>query len=182
MNFEHLIQFIITNREAINNSKILKRRFWLLLQYWVTLLEWHKKKLRPGKVGFDFHYIFFDGILIYSYTDFRFIRQNTYESDQLKPDAILERQSWKNNFKDNLALSSVFLILFWELYKILYTQFQERLPSLAFRSEFCDFILKFGFNIALKPKALGSFEHWAHVHYWITDVLIDFCINLNIIF
>jgi len=44
--------------------------------------------------------------------DIRFVRQNTLEADEKKIDFILDRQSYKNNLKDNLAISTSLSILF----------------------------------------------------------------------
>lgn len=181
MNLELLHRFIYEHREQIIKYNLQNKfRKYLKAQY--ELLAWHRKKLKLGKIDFELKETFFHGIPVYSYMDIRFVRQNTLEADEKKIDFILDRQSYKNNLKDNLAISTSLSILFWEIYKSLCTQYEKRLPSLAFRSDICDFILKLGFNTTLKGKKFGLFEDWRFVSDWIVDVLIDFCINFNIIF
>lgn len=148
----------------------------------IKWLNWHRKKLKTGRVGFEIHEIAFYGIPIYYYLDVRFIRQNNLEFDEKGLDNIMERQSYKNNFKDNVALSSALSILFWEIYQSLLEQYQKRLPTLAFRSELSDTVLHIGLTSTFKSKKLGVFENWSFLSDWLVDVLFDFCVNLNIIF
>lgn len=148
----------------------------------IKWLNWHRKKLKTGRIGFEIHETVFYGIPIYYYLDVRFIRQNNLESDEKRIDHILDRQAYKNNFKDNTALSSSLSILFWEIYQSLLEQYQKRLPTLAFRSELSDTVLHIGLTSSFKSKKIGVFERYSFLSDWIVDVLLDFCINWNIIF
>ena len=129
----------------------------MVLQYEFALKEWHIKKLKLGKIEFELNELIFGDIIIYSYIDIRYVRQNTIESDEKKLDFILNRQSYKNNFKNNAAVAVVVLIILVKFYKGVWRFLYTALPTIFFRSSTCDSLLKLVFDYFINLKTFGVF-------------------------
>ena len=182
MKLKELALFILKNKSIILKNKKSKKSFWFLFVYWINLLDWHKKKRRPGKISFEHKYFFFDDILLKIDVEFKFIRQNTYDEDQNKLSAIIKRQGWQNNLKNNLALIPVFFIIFWEIYTNLYEFYQIYFYFLAFRSPIDDALVKVGFKSLSSFNCGETFIFIYQLNSYLVDILINFAINFNMIF
>jgi hypothetical protein len=94
----------------------------------------------------------------------------------------LKAIGWKRDAKNVVALLVVIFILLCEIYTHLHYWYCKNLPTLAFRAEHFDYILKFGFESSLSPFSVGSLKEWSKTNYWLAETITDFCIYFNIIF
>lgn len=178
MNLEHLIKTIKKNYHLLKDEKFALN----FVRYHIELLQWKKNKLKLGAIVFEVKETYFHGILLIEEVDIRYIRQDNTDTDELKLENRLKAIGWKWDLKNVIALLVVIFGLLCELYTHLHFWYCKNLPTLAFRSEHFDYILKCGFESSFVLGNVGTFKKLSILNYWLVDLLTDFCTYFNIIF
>lgn len=178
MNLEHLIKSIKQNYHKLRNEEFALK----FLRYHIELLNWKKNKLKLGAIVFEVKETYFHGILLIEEVDIRYIRQDNTVTDSLKLENRLKAIGWKWDFKNIASFIIVIFFIFRYIFKFFYKWYCENLPTLAYRSEHYDYILKFGFENSLIPGQIGFLKQLIFCNNWIASFLTDFCIYFNIIF
>ena len=178
MNLEHLCRQIKENYHRLRDEK----KALLFLKYQFELLAWKRQKLKLGAIVFEIKEILFYKKVLWEEIEIRYIRQDTSIDDEQKIENILKRLGWKWDVKNVIAITVVILGALSYFIALLRIQYYKRLPTIAFRSEHFDLVLKFGIESSLTPPELGSLGIMLKSSYWIIEVISDFCIYFNIIF
>jgi len=178
MNLEQLIKTIRQNYHLLRDETFALN----FVRYHLELLEWKKNKLKLGAIVFEVKETYFNGVLLHEEVDIRYIRQDNTDTDELKIENRLKAIGWKWDMKNIIALLVVIFGLCCELYTHLYFLYQKHLPSLAYRSEHYDYVLRFGFENSLTFGNVGFFKKISMTNFWLVDLLTDFCTYFNIIF
>lgn len=84
MNFEHLVEILLQNKEQIKINVVLKQRAKMYIKNYFFLLNLKLKKLKLGFVTFELKQFFFGNIFLYDTLEMRFSRQDTTHEDELK--------------------------------------------------------------------------------------------------
>jgi len=178
MNLEHLIK---TVRENYNRLK--SETFALnFIRYHIELLQWKRNKLKLGAIVFEIKETYFNGVLLAEEIDIRYIRQDNTDTDELKIENRLKAIGWKWDLKNVVALLIVIFGIMCQLYNLAYYWYCKNLPTLAYRTEHFDYILKYGFENSLISGEIGFFKKFSIMNYWLVDLLTDFCVYFNIVF
>jgi hypothetical protein len=178
MNFEQLLKTIKENYHRLKDETFALN----FVRYHYELLQWKRNKLKLGAIVFEIKETYFNGVLLHEEVDIRHIRQDNTKTDELKLENRLKAIAWKWDFKNVVALMFVIFGLSCELYTHLYYWYQKNLPSLAYRSEHYDYILKYGLENSLISGEIGCFKKMSSFNYWLVNTLTDFCTYFNIIF
>jgi len=178
MNIEQLCR---TVKERWSEIKNKRKAIWYLI-YQFELLAWKKQKLKLGAIVFEIKEVKFDNTVLWEDIEIRFIRQDTTEDDYRKLENILKRLGWQWDAKNIIALSTVIIGFISYFIAYLRLMYYKYLPTLAFRADHFDFVIKFGFESTLTPYATESVAPLFRLNYWMVDVLTDFCVYFNIIF
>ena len=178
MNFERCCFLVKQNEHRLIN----KQRTLIFLHYHWDLLLWKRNKLKLGAIVFVIKEYKFDEVVMWEDIEIKFIRQDTTEEDDRKLEVLLKRLNWEWNMKNYIALGVVFFGFFIQIWTFLKFQYCKYLPTLAYRSEHYDFILKCGFESAFSFNSIGFFYQMSAMNYWLIDVIVDFCIYFNLIF
>lgn len=177
MNFERCCFLIEQNKHRLVN----KQRTFIYLHYHWDLLLWKRNKLKLGAIAFVVKEYKFDDIVMWEDIEIKFIRQDTTEEDDRKLEVLLKRLNWEWNMKNYIALGVVVSCFLIQTYAFLKTKYCEYLPTLAFRAEHYDFILKCGFESAFSNNSVGCFRKSSLMNHWLIDVVTDFCIYFDLI-
>ena len=178
MNFERCCFLIEQNQHKLIN----KERTLIYLHYHWDLLLWKRNKLKLGAIAFVVKEYKFDEVVMWEDIEIKFIRQDTTEEDDRKLEVLLKRLNWEWNMKNYIALAVVVFGACVHIYVFFQTQYRKYLPTLAYRSEHYDFILKCGFESAFSYNSVGFFADFSSKNYWLINVITDFCIYFNLIF
>jgi hypothetical protein len=178
MNLEHLIKLIKNNQHKLKNKKFTLD----FLRYHIKLLNWKKNKLKLGAIIFEIKETYFNGILLYEEIDIRYIKQDNTKTDELKLENRLKAIGWKWDFKNIVSFIIVVLGILFEIYSLINKWYHKHLPTIAYRSEHYDYLLKFSFESSLALSNLSSFDQLILSNFWLTNTLTDFCLYFNIIF
>jgi len=141
-----------------------------------------KKKLKLGRIVFDFLMVSHLGINLWYETSIRNVGQDTTDHDEMQLDAILKRQGWKWDAKNVLALCTLALIGLVRLWIELDYAYREYFPALAYRTEHHDFLLQLSFDEILVLNIIEEFQSYAYLNFQLSSAISDFCIYFNIIF
>jgi hypothetical protein len=114
--------------------------------------------------------------------DIRYIKQDNTDTDELKIENRLKAIGWKWDLKNVIALLVVIFGLCCEFYTYLHHWYCANLPTLAYRSEHFDYILKYGFETSMISGEIGFFKKLSSLNFWLIDILTDFCVYFNIVF
>jgi hypothetical protein len=166
------------NKHRLRNQK----RALIFLQYHLDLLEWKQKKLKLGAIVFEIKEFQFAGITFWEEIEIKFIRQDTTEEDDRKLETLLKKLGWQWDARNIIAFVVVATAAFLYSIAFLKTQYYFYFPTLAYRSQHYDFILRCGFENAYLVNSIGFFQNFFALNFWLVDVLTDFCIHFNIIF
>ena len=178
MNLDHLIKTIKENYHLLRNEKFALN----FVRYHIELLQWKKNKLKLGAIVFEVKETYFHGILLIEEVDIRYIRQDNTDTDELKLENRLKAIAWKWDFKNVIAFLVVMFGLFCELYTHLHYWYCKNLPTLAYRSEHFDYILKSGLECTFTIGNFGLGKKLLAINLWLVDLCTDFCTYFNIIF
>jgi len=178
MNLEHMCQQIKENYHRLKDEK--KALFFLRYQF--ELLAWKRQKLKLGAIAFEIKEVLFDKTLLWEEIEIRYIRQDTSIDDEQKLENILERLGWKWDAKNVIAITVVILGGLSYLIALLRIQYYKKLPTIAFRSEHLDEILKFGIDSSFSTVDIGSLGTLLKNSYWLVDFIFEFCVYFNVIF
>lgn len=178
MNFERCCFLVNQNQHRLKN----KKKTLLFLHYHWDLLLWKRNKLKLGAIAFVVKEYKFDDVVMWEDIEIKFIRQDTTEEDDRKLEVLLKRLNWEWNMKNYIAFGVVFFGIFAQTYAFLKNQYYTYLPTLAYRSEHFDFILKCGFESAFSYNSIGFFRNSSFMNYWLINIITDFCIYFNLIF
>lgn len=178
MNLDHLIKTIKQNYHLLKNEKFALN----FVRYHIELLQWKKNKLKLGAIVFEIKETYFNGILLIEEVDIRYIRQDNTDTDELKLENRLKAIAWKWDLKNIISFLFVIFGLSCELYTHLNYWYCKNLPTLAYRSEHFDYILKYGFENTFLAGNIGFAKKLSAINYWLIDLLTDFCVYFNIIF
>lgn len=178
MNLEQLIKTIRQNFHRLKDENFALK----FVQYHIELLAWKRNKLKLGAIVFEIKETYFHGILLREDIDIRYIRQDNTDADELKLENRLKAIGWKWDLKNFSALLVVIFGLLCEIYSHLYAWYCKNLPTLAYRSEHFDHILKYGFENSIIAGEIGFYKKLSGLNFWLVDFLTDFCVYFNIIF
>lgn len=178
MNFERCCYLVSENRHLLRN----KKKTLMYLHYHWELLLWKRNKLKLGAIAFVVKEYKFDEVVLWEDIEIKFIRQDTTIEDEQKLEFLLKKLNWEWNIKNYIALAVVVLAGFIQIFAFCKTQYCKYLPTLAYRSEHYDFILKNGFEVSMSFHSIGVIREMSCFNFWMIDVLTDFCIYFNIIF
>lgn len=178
MNLEHLCKTIRENWDNIHDKKKILR----YLRYQFELLNWKRNKLKLGAIAFDIKETKVDEFVVWEEIEIRYIRQDTTLEDENKLENILKRQGWHRDIKNMIAMGVVIFNIINLIFKFIKGQYQTYFPSLAFRNDYCDFALKFGFETIFTPNYIGFFRNFSCLNFWLVDLFTDFCITFDLIF
>lgn len=178
MNLEHLVKTIKENYHRLRDEKLALN----FVRYHIELLEWKRNKLKLGAIVFEVKETYFHGILLLEEVDIRYVRQDNTKTDELKLENRLKAIGWKWDLKNIIALLVVIFGFCCEMYTHLLYWYQKHLPTLAYRSEHYDYVLKYGFENVFIGGNVSLFKNLIIFNYWIVDTLTDFCTYFNIIF
>jgi len=177
MNFERFYILVCQNWYRLPNQK----QTILYLCYHYDLLIWKRNKLKLGAIVFVVKEYKFDEVLLWEDIEIKFIRQDTTLEDERKVEVILEKLKWEWNMKNYIGLFVVVLIALIRIWIFFKTQYCKRFPTLAYRSEHYDFIIRCGFESTFLQNSIGFFHDLSKINYWMINVLSDFCIYFNIL-
>lgn len=178
MNLEHLFSLIRKNYHRLKNEAATLN----FLKYHVELCQWKRNKLKLGAIVFEVKETYFNGILLLEDIDIRYTRQDNTDTDELKIENRLKAIGWKWDLKNVIAFATVVFGLCCEFYTHAHYWYCKNLPTLAYRTEHFDYILKFGFENSLVSGKIGFCNKFSLNNYWLVDFLTDFCTYFNIIF
>lgn len=178
MNLDLLIKILNKNYHRLPNKTIALN----LLRYNIELLQWKRNKLKLGAIIFEIKETYFHGVLLLEEIDIRHIRQDNTDTDELKIENRLKAIGWKWDLKNVLALLFVIFGLCCELYTYVHYWYCKNLPTLAYRAEHFDYILKFGFETSFYTSNANFLQNLSIINHWLIETLTDFCIYFNIIF
>lgn len=178
MNLEHLIKTVRENFHRLKDEKFALN----FVRYHIELLQWKRNKLKLGAIVFEVKETYFNGVLLIEEVDIRYIRQDNTDTDELKIENRLKAIGWKWDLKNVLAFLTVVFGLLCELYTHLHYWYCKNLPTLAYRSEHFDYILKYGFEHSFVSGEIGFLKKLSSVNFWLVDLLTDFCIYFNMVF
>lgn len=178
MNFERFCHLVIENKDLLRD----KERTLIYLQYHWELLVWKRNKLKLGKIVFIIKEYKFDEIVLWEDPEIKFIRQDTTTDDDSKLEVLLKKLDWEWNFKNYVALFVVVATALIKINVFIKHQYNKRLPSLAYRSEHYDYILKCGFENAFSYNSLDFIKKFTRLNFWLIDLLTDFSVYFNVIF
>lgn len=116
VNFEHLVEILIHNKDQIRTDNILKKRAKMYIKNYFFLLNLKLKKLKLGFVTFELKQFFFGNIFLYDTLEMRFSRQDTTHEDELKLENRLNAIKWKWDFQ-NVGALLIIVIFLWFLLK-----------------------------------------------------------------
>lgn len=177
MNVDLLIKTIKKNFHRIKDLELTLK----FVKYHIELLEWKKKKLKLGAIVFEVKETYFNGILIIEEVDIRYIKQDNTDTDNLKIENRLKAIGWKWDLKNFAALVTVIILTASQLYNYAYSWYCKNLPTLAYRSEHYDLVIKHGIENAFFLPNFGAFKKTLQLNYWLVDTVTDFCIYFNIL-
>lgn len=178
MNFEKFCSLVSTNWHSLPN----KKQTLLYLCYHYDLLVWQRKKLKLGAIVFIIKEYKFDEVLLWEEAEIKFINQDTTIEDERKLDVLLKKLEWEWNLKNYVALAVIIFIALTKIINFFKVAYYKRFPTLAFRDEHYDYLLKCGFEEAYCYSAIGFLAEASKHSYWLIDVLTTFAIHYNIIF
>ena len=178
MNLEQLIKTIRANFHRLRDQEFALN----FLKYHIKLLQWKRSKLKLGAIVFEVKETYFYGVLINEDIDIRYIRQDNTDTDELKIENRLKAIGWKWDLRNVLALITVMFGLACELYTYFDYWYKKNLPTLAYRMEHYDYILRYGFETSFNFGECGLFKKISISNYWLIDLLTDFCTYFSIIF
>lgn len=178
MNFERCCNLISENRHLLRD----KKRTLIYLQYHWELLIWKRNKLKLGAIVFIIKEYKFDEIVLWEDPEIKFIRQDTTAEDERKLETLLNKLNWEWNMKNYIALAVVVIGIIINVLTFFRNLYYKYLPTLVYRSEHYDFILKSGFENAFSYYSLGIVREFSKLNFWLIDVLTNFCVYFNIIF
>ena len=178
MNIEHLCHFVSKNFSNLKD----KKKTLDFMRYQFNLLAWKKNKLKIGAIVFEIKEFVFHKTVLWEDIEIRYIRQDTTISDEQKLENILKRLSWQWDFRNYVALVVVATSALFYFYYLLKLQYYKYLPSLAFRSEHYDQVLRHSFEICFTFKSVGIFNVSPNLSFWLVDLFTEFCSYFNLIF
>ena len=91
MNFEQLCLLIRENNHRLKD----KKKTLKLMNYLLSSLRFKLKKLKLGKILFEFKKIVYADITIHEEVEIRYIRQDTTRDDELKIENRLKALNWQ---------------------------------------------------------------------------------------
>lgn len=178
MNFEKFYKSVCINWKNLPNKK--QTMFYLFYHY--DLLLWKKKKLKLGAIVFIIRQYKFDEVLLWEEAEIKFINQDTTLDDERSFETIYKKFSWEWNTRSYIALSVVIFIALRKIKKFFKGLFYFYLPTLVYRDNLNDYIIKLGFQQVYNYNSISGFADLSRISYWLIDVLTDFSIHYNIIF
>ena len=177
MNFEKFYRLVCSNWDALPN----KKQTLLYLCYHYDLLLWKRKKLKLGAIVFIIKEYKFDEVLLWEEAEIKFINQDTTLEDERSLEAIFKKLAWEWNARSYIALGVVVLIGLSKISRFIKAVYRSYLPTLAFRNDFNDYLVKCGFEEAYNYHSIGVVAEAARPSFWLIEVLSDFAIYYNII-
>lgn len=178
MNFERLVKFYVNNYDLIKNKKLA--RSYILYHY--ELLKWKRNKLKLGSIVFEIKETFFHGVKLDECVDIRYTRQDNTVTDNLKIENRLKAIGWKWNYKNYIALAVVIIGFLFQIYVFFYNWYIKNLPTLAFRDEHYDYLIRYSFENTFNGLNLSFLNKTAVINYQLVDLLTEFSIYFGIIF
>lgn len=177
MNIDHLIRTIKKNYHRLKDENLALN----FVRYQLELLDWKKKKLKLGAIVFEVKETYFNGVLLFEEVDIRYIRQDNTETDNLKIENRLKALGWKWDLKNILAGCVVCLLVFYNIWTYLQNWYCQNLPSLAYKPDHYDFVIRHGIESSFKVAPLDSMQSYLSLNYWLTSIVADFCVYFNVI-
>lgn len=178
MNLEHLITTIKKNYHRLRNETFALN----FVRYHIELLQWKRNKLKLGAIVFEIKETYFHGVLLTEDIDIRYIRQDNTDTDELKIETRLKAIGWKWDLKNILAILIVISGIIYTIYTSIYGWYCKNLPTLAYRAEHFDHLLKIGFENSLTTGEFGYFKKFSSFNHWLVNLLTDFCTYFDIVF
>lgn len=178
MNFEHLCKMIKENNHRLKD----KDKTLIFINNIIRILKKNIKRLKLGKVVFEFKKIIYADIVIYEEVEMRYIRQDTTRDDELKIENRLEALKWRTDFKNIMALIIVVVLTLILIYAHIYTWYCNNLPTIAYRNPDYDEAIEASFTSTLVYPCVGPFKKLININYLMASMLSQFCIQFNMIF
>lgn len=178
MNLELLFKMVKQNYHRLKDEQ----KTLDFLKYQVKIYQLKKQKLKLGAIVFEVKEISLCGIVLAEDVDIRYIRQDNTDTDKLTIEYRLKAIGWKWDAKNVIAFCTVIFVFLCEIYTLINYWYRKNLPTLAFRAEHFDYLLKSGFEWSLTPFSVGSLKERFSSNYWLVETLTDYCIYFNIIF
>jgi hypothetical protein len=116
MNFEQLFRQIKYNSNKLKNQEKTEAFVKNILK----ILRKNRKRLKLGKILFEFKKIIYGDIVIYEEVDIRFVRQDTTLDDELNIENRLKALNWQWDFKNIGAFLIVFTLISILAYSSIY--------------------------------------------------------------
>lgn len=178
MNLELLFKMIKENYHRLRDEQEMLD----FLKYQIKVYQLKKQKLKLGAIVFEIKEITLCDIVLYEEVDIRYIRQDNTDSDNLKIENRLKAIGWKWDTKNVVAFGVVIFIFLCEAYTHINYWYRKNLPTLAYRAEHFDYLLKSGFEWSLTPITVGDLKARFASNYWLVELFTDYCIYFNVIF
>ncbi len=177
MNFEKFYKLVCLNWKHLPN----KKQTMLYLSYHHDLLLWKRKKLKLGAIAFVIKEYKFDEVLLWEEAEIKFINQDTTIEDARSLEAIFKKLAWEWNARSYIALGVVLLIMFSKINRFFRGVYQSYFPTLVFRDDFNNYLVKCGFQEAYSYHSIGHLAEVSRPSFWLIDVLTDFSTYYDII-
>lgn len=178
MNIELLCRFIKNNFSQLKN----KQQALHFLKHQIELVAWHRSKLKLGAIVFDIKEFKFHTMVMWEEVEIRYIRQDTSGADEQKIENVLKKLGWHWDLRNYIALFVVTINLIFYLYYCVKLFYQKHLPTIAFRSEHYDEVLKHGFELSFLSPTFGCTQTASAQNYWLVELLTEFCSYFHLIF
>lgn len=178
MNFEQLFKQIKYNNSKLKNKEKTK----IFIKNIVRILKKNRKRLKLGKILFEFKKIIYGEIVVYEEVDIRFIRQDTTLDDELNIENRLKALNWQWDFKNVGAFIIVFSLILIFFYSQIYLWYCNNLPTIAFRDSNYNKLIYFSLESSFGSFFTESFKSLTVLNFQFVNFLTEFSIKFNILF
>ena len=178
MNFEQLCKMIKENNHRLKN----KDSALIFMNNIIRILKKNIKKLKLGKIVFEFKKIVYADIVIHEEVEIRYVRQDTTKDDETKIDNRLEALKWRWDFKNIMALTTVIILGLILLYAQINVWYCNNFPAMAYRDPDLNFVIYHSFELTLSGPSIGMFKNLANINYAMVNNLTYFCVQYDILF
>jgi len=166
-----------------NNHRLKdKKKTLIFANNMLKILRKNIKRLKLGKVLFEFKQIIYADITIHEEVEIRYVRQDTTRDDELKIETRLKALDWQWNFSNVMAFLIIALLAGLLLYAFIYVWYCNNLPSLAYRDPRYDELIRFSLNIAFSGPQIGIFKTLSFANFILISNIVDLCSNFGMIF
>jgi len=178
MYLSKLTRMYVNNYGSFRNPKRVRR--YLLTEF--QLIDSKRKKLRLGRIGFEYSDVRHNGRVLTSTFQMKFLSQSNQNAAQRQFQETYEFATWKWDLKNLTAALFIFFFVISGVRSYFNSLALTHLSADVFSPDLAAALLKFTFDSALRTQlSLDGSGVFLETTTFISTVMVDMCLFMGLL-